>query len=142
MQKLIAILHDGYFDGDSSFYVATKTECNVLKYKNETFEQLRIKYIKRVLKAEKVTLDINDKAALQEFFDNYGYDDPKGAWIIDEKGVELLDVVTDVDCGSDGATYQANRTAKRVAQHIAVQCLGQLAGDGSAQDDEDFDDEE
>lgn len=136
--KLIAILHDGNFDGDSGFYVHTDVgSINTIEYTGQAFEELKAEYLRRCLSEvdEGVVVDFANTKQVKQLLDEYGYDMPKGAWIVDSKGMDAIDIVTDIDCGSDSSTYTVNHIAKRIAHHAAVQHLGQRARKSSGYND-------
>ncbi len=115
MTKLTAILHDGTFDGDSAFYCPDHTGNDKYK-KGTTLNQLSKKFWKIMVKEL-----VSEEEDVQKDYP------VKGAWIVDEKGMKVISVIWESDPGNDSATYACNRAAKRVAQIVAIKCLGKKA---------------
>lgn len=117
-KQLLAILHDGTLDGDSSFGVSgTVGGCrNVVKYNSgEILKDLLPRLKKNLIE------DFDDDEAIDEIFNAV-----KGAWIIDKRTQDMLNSIN-FDFGNDSSCYVANTVLKHVVQAFAIKKLGKKA---------------
>lgn len=118
--KLWAILHDGTFDGDSAFFCPD----DKIAYKDgETLRDIKKRFLDFKRKELKATVE--DKDELAEIAEDY---DAKGAWIVDNNTIKLLESIWDAaDPCDDSGTYITNRIAKRMACILSVKKFGKEA---------------
>lgn len=120
--KLFALIHDGYFDGDSEFYFPD----NAVPYSaGMTIGQLKEAYI--VVLRERLKgfgyhqqeIDAEVQDVRECVFENI-----KGAVVVDEKVIKALKAIWESDPGSDSGVYGCNRSAKRVAWCLKQSFIG------------------
>ena len=127
--KLFAIVHDGTFDGDSGFWV----DSDRIKYK----EGQGIRDVRAAYHAHRIKLDVESQKdlspevmrdACDEINETYT-SQIKGAWIVDEDGLKVINAVLDAHGppGGDHAAYRMNRSAKALANALAIKRLGKKA---------------
>jgi len=96
------------FEGDSGFYCPEP----YFNYKvGMTLEDVRQAWVKHTAngcgKEELAEIEVQSK-------------DIKGAWVVDQKGINASGAVWNSDPGNDGAVYRCNKTAKHVVDEICV----------------------
>ena len=119
MHKRYVIAHDGTLDGDCGLdpmmvIDASEVKDNLLVNNIDLVKQLVHEYVLREYYDNQDDEEITD-----EINEDY-CDEVKGYWIIDEKTMELMEILADTDCGGDSAVYELQRILKKVANHMGV----------------------
>jgi hypothetical protein len=115
-EPLVAIVHNGTFEGDSNYHVPG-TEIEYIE--GMSWEKVAETYLKKRMEEENCQdMDVS------EFIEEFGYEDMCGAWILTKDQLELISLVWESDPGNDSAVYRCNYTAKCMADKACVKHLG------------------
>jgi len=115
-KELLAIVHDGTFEGDSNYYCPGSE----VPYKNgQTWNEIKEAFLKQKMKDD--GWDSDDMAG---FIEEFGYDKIAGAWIVTKAQFEMIELVWESDPGNDSAVYACNYTAKCMADKSCITYLG------------------
>jgi hypothetical protein len=122
--KLFAIVHDGSFDGDNTFYCPDD--------RVEFKEGQNIRDIRQAYHEKRVKADVGDQTLtpeeVREVTDMVNEDytsQIKGAWIVDEDGLKAIEGLYEhITPGNDSACYALNRAAKSLAHSLALRYPG------------------
>lgn len=120
--KLFAILHDGHFSGDSSFYFPSYAIAYEAGTSLDTLKQRHLDLIKK--QEEEYKSSENEIREQLEYWGGVLKEEVVGAVIVDERAIKAMNAIWEADPGSDSATYTCNRAAKRVAWELKVFTIG------------------
>lgn len=119
-RKLFALLHDGTFDGDSTFYFPD----NPIPYSGEkTLAPLK-KAHRVVVKARLLGLGYTPEGADLEIEDDHDLKAVRGAVVVTEDVIKAMSAVWESNPGNDSAVYSCNRAAKRIAWSLKRSFIG------------------
>lgn len=119
MSKLFAIVHDGTFDGDSSFHCPGEE----VPYKEgQSWSEVKKTFLQQRMK--EWGGNINDAAEFAEFIEEFGYENAAGAWIVTENQLETIRLVWESYPNRDSETYMCNQIAKLIANKICTKHIG------------------
>lgn len=118
--ELVALMHDGTFEGDSGFNVPGSE----IPYKEgDTLKELTRRFYNKLAKEDGYEEDSEEGIEYAKEMTGA----VKGAWIVTKDQLDTISLVWESDPGNDSAVYMCNHTAKKMAHHLCVKHLGKKA---------------
>ena len=120
--QLFALAHDGFFDGDNSFYFPSYP---IPYVDGMTLNDVKKGHLK--LHEDEMRRDGASQGSIKAELECIKEDTIgliKGAVVVDGKTIKAMSAIWESEPGNDSAVYGCNRSAKRVAWTMRKRVIG------------------